>query len=104
MKDRNGIQCCEEIARIGERGDITIRHFNGPFYLGGKRAAIEAAEWASKLGQLYEMQGDIILDAVQKSRKNGTIDTKTAATLCGKAAFCYKMCGLAKVYSNIGTK
>lgn len=50
MKDRNGIHCCEEIARIGERGDITIRQFNGPFYLGGRRAAIEAAEWASKLG------------------------------------------------------
>ena len=108
MKDRNGIHGCEEIARIDASGDITIRKFTGAFYVVGKLPWTEQEklkkQHATKLVQLYETQGDIILDAVQKGRKWHTIDTKTAATLCGKAAFCYKMCGLAKIYSNIGTK
>ena len=104
MKDRNGIHCCEEIARIDASGDITIRKFTGAFYVVGKLPWTEQEklkkQHATKLEKLYEMQADIILDVVLKGRKNGTIDAKTAAALAGKAIFCYRMAGYAKFYST----
>ena len=101
MKDRNGIHCCEEVARIDASGDIMIRRFEGVYYAGNVTRADAVRvlkEHAAKLLTAYEMQGDIILAVVLKGRKDGTIDAKTAATLAGKAVFCYRMAGYAKFY------